>query len=135
MIFLPDSETLDEMRLFAATLPVLEALTQGVYTLSEGGRHHAVLLLLLVILLGGHRGELLGGGRRRNDDSVGTFSCQQILVDQQHALQELWAQLHHNKCAIYTLDCVVTDVYLKNTHLYTCIIFVHANFSMYTLPD
>lgn len=51
-----------EMRLFAATLPVLEAVAQGFYALSEGGRHHAVLLLLFVILLGGHRGELLGGG-------------------------------------------------------------------------
>lgn len=50
------------MRLFVATLPVLEPVTQGVYTLSKRGRHHAVLLLVFVILLCCHSGKLLGGG-------------------------------------------------------------------------
>lgn len=79
----------DQLRLLLATLPVLGAVTQGFETLSERRRHHAVLLLLFVILLGDHRGELLGGGGRGDDDRVGTFSRQQVLVDQQHALQEL----------------------------------------------
>lgn len=36
-ILFPDSVTLGhKMRLSAVTLPVLEAVTQGVYTLSEG---------------------------------------------------------------------------------------------------
>lgn len=97
-----DSVMLNQMRLSAVTLPVLEAITQVFYTLGEGGRHHAVLLLLFVVLLGGYRGELLGRGRRWNDDRVGTFPCQQILVDEQHALQELWGHITPQVCNLLT---------------------------------
>lgn len=72
--------------------PVLEPVTEGVHALRQHARLHAVLLplLLLVFLLRRRRQELLlYRGGRGDEDSVGALPCQQVLVDQQNAVQEL----------------------------------------------
>lgn len=74
-------------------IPVFEAVTQCLYTWTQGGRLHSILLLVPVVLLGSHRGELLDGGGRGDDDSVWTLPRQQILVDLQHAVQELYTEM------------------------------------------
>ena len=77
--------------------PVFEPVTEGVYTLIKSGRFHAVRLLLplLVVLLCGHRGELLYGVGGGDDDGVGTLPRQQVVVDRQDAVQELYRHRGH----------------------------------------
>lgn len=65
-------------------------VTQSVYTESQSGRlHPLLLLLLLLVLLREHRWDVLDGGGCGDDHRVGALPCQQILVDDQHTVQEL----------------------------------------------